>query len=198
MLVKVPSGMTEADLARPVIEVRELLSDKPLFEIYSYGEETVVIPLQKGSSESPAQKLAEKQIENFMRKYLDEFEVEMLGSHKVKIYVPQKDRARIIGTKGANINKIEKELGISIDIVSLEETTREEKQRLGYHVTERGNNILIKIDTPGKMVDVFIEDNFLFTTTSSKKAEIKINKKSELGRKLSYALEDHEKVYIKG
>lgn len=198
MLVKVPSGMTEADLARPVIEVRELLTDKPLFEIYSYGEETVVIPLQKGSSDSPTQKLAQKQIEKVMGKYLDHFEVEMLGSHKVKVYVPQKDRARIIGTKGENINKIEKELGISIDIVSLEETTREEKQRLGYHVLERGNSILFKIDTPGKMVDVFIGDNFLFTSTSSKKGEIKVNKKSELGRKLSYALEDKEKIYIKG
>ncbi len=198
MSVKVPSGMVEADLARPVIEVKDLTTDKIIFEIYTYGEETVVMPLQKGAENSPTQKLAEKQIEKVMQKYLDEFEIEMQGSHKVKIYVPQKDRARIIGAKGANINKIEKELGISIDIVSLEETTREEKQRLSYHVTERGNNILLKIDAPGKMVDVFIEDNFLFTSTSSKKGEIKVNKKSELGRKFSYALEDKEKIYVKG
>ena len=198
MLVKVPSGMTEADLARPVIEVKDLITDKLICEIYSYGEETVVIPLQKGAEKSPSSKLAEKQIENVMRKYLHKFEVEMLGTHKVKVYVPQQDRARIIGIKGSNIAKIEKELGISIDVVTKEETTREEKQRLGYHVTERGNNIIFKIDTSGRMVDIFIEENFLFTTTSSKKGEIKVNKKSELGRKLSYALEDKEKIYIKG
>ncbi len=156
------------------------------------------MPLQKEQSENPAQKLAKKQIEKVMQKYLDNFEIEMQGTHKVKIYVPQKDRARIIGTKGENINKIEKELGISIDIVNLEETSREEKTRLGYHVTERGNNILFKIDSPGKMVDVFIEDTFLFTSTTSKKGEIKVNKKSDLGRKLSYALEDKEKIYVKG
>ncbi len=198
MIVKVPSGMTEADLARPVIEVRDLISEKPLFEIYSYGEETVVIPLQKGNSESPAQKLAEKQIERVMRKYTDEFEVEMAGTHKVKIYVPQKDRAKIIGMKGANITKIEKELGISIDVLTKEETTREEKQRLGYHATERGNNILLRIDSPGRIVDIFIEDNFLFTSTSSKKGEIKVNKKSDIGRKLIQALDDKSKIYVKG
>ncbi len=198
MSVKVPSGMVEADLARPVIEVKDLTTDKTIFEIYTYGEQTVVMPLQKEQSENPAQKLAKKQIEKVMQKYLNNFEIEMQGTHKVKIYVPQKDRARIIGTKGENINKIEKELGISIDIVNLEETSREEKTRLGYHVTERGNNILFKIDSPGKMVDVFIEDTFLFTSTTSKKGEIKVNKKSDLGRKLSYALEDKEKIYVKG
>lgn len=197
MSVKVPSGMLEADLARPVIEVKDLTTDKVIFEIYTYGEQTVVMPLQKETAQSPAAKLAEKQIEKEMRKYCDEVEVEMIGTHKVKVYVPQQDRARIIGTKGANIMKIEKELGISIDVETLE-TSREEKKRLSYHVTERGNNIIFKIDTPGKTVDVFIEETFLFTSTTSKKGEIKMNKKSELGRKLSYALEDHEKVYIKG
>ncbi|MBI5798032.1 Flp pilus assembly complex ATPase component TadA [Candidatus Woesearchaeota archaeon] len=198
MSVKVPSGMTEADLARPVIEVRDLESSKLMFEIYSYGEETVVIPIQKENEAPPAFKLAEKQIERAMRKYLDKFEVEMIGTHKVKVYVPQRDRARIIGAKGENINKIEKELGINIDIVPLEETTREEKTRLGYHVTERGNSILLRIDTPNRMVDVFIEEDFLFTSTSSKKGEIKINKKSELGRRLTEALDTGRKVYIKG
>ncbi|MDP3727997.1 MAG: PINc/VapC family ATPase [bacterium] len=197
MTVKVPSGMVEADLARPVIEVKDLTTDKLIFEIYSYGEETVVMPLQKETAQSPALKLAEKQIEKEMRKYCDDVQVEMIGTHKVKVYVPQQDRARIIGTKGVNIQKIEKELGISIDVETLD-TSREEKKRLGYHVSERGNNILFKIDTPGKMIDVFIEENFLFTSTSSKKGEIKVNKKSELGRKLSYALEDKENVYIKG
>src|SRR3989338_10149901 len=47
MIVKVPSGMTEADLARPVVEVREYVTNKLEFEIYSYGEETVVIPVKE-------------------------------------------------------------------------------------------------------------------------------------------------------
>lgn len=43
MTVKVPYGMREQDLARPVIEVKE--NNKPVYEIYTYGEQTVIMEL---------------------------------------------------------------------------------------------------------------------------------------------------------
>ncbi|MFH0713650.1 MAG: ATPase, T2SS/T4P/T4SS family [Candidatus Micrarchaeota archaeon] len=43
--VKTPSGMTERDLARPVIEVRDFHTNQTEFEIYTFGEETVVYPI---------------------------------------------------------------------------------------------------------------------------------------------------------
>lgn len=43
--VRVPSGMNEQDLARPVIEVRDFLSQQLEYEIYKFGEETVVFPV---------------------------------------------------------------------------------------------------------------------------------------------------------
>lgn len=43
MTVKVPHGMREQDLARPVIEVKE--NNKPVYEIYTYGEQTVIMEL---------------------------------------------------------------------------------------------------------------------------------------------------------
>lgn len=46
MTVKVPHGMTESDLARPIIEVRDFETGVPVFEMYSYGEEVVVIPIR--------------------------------------------------------------------------------------------------------------------------------------------------------
>ncbi|MCK4319088.1 Flp pilus assembly complex ATPase component TadA [Candidatus Micrarchaeota archaeon] len=46
-LVKVPSGMTEKDLARPVVEVREFETGKVEFEMYKFGEETIVLPLKE-------------------------------------------------------------------------------------------------------------------------------------------------------
>lgn len=44
--VKVPFGMREADLSRPVIEVRDFETEMPQYELYSYGEEVVVIPIK--------------------------------------------------------------------------------------------------------------------------------------------------------
>lgn len=48
MSVKVPEGMTERDLARPVIQVKDFLKKDIVFEIYTYGEQTVVMPISGG------------------------------------------------------------------------------------------------------------------------------------------------------
>lgn len=45
--VKVPYGMVEADLARPVIEVRDFETGRLEFEIYSYAEETIVMSVEE-------------------------------------------------------------------------------------------------------------------------------------------------------
>jgi ATPase len=45
--IKVPTGMTEKDLTRPVIEVKDFFNKNLEYEIYKFGEETVVIPVRK-------------------------------------------------------------------------------------------------------------------------------------------------------
>lgn len=50
MTVKVPTGLREADLARPVVEVKDLLNDKVEYEIYVFGEQTMIVPVSKLSS----------------------------------------------------------------------------------------------------------------------------------------------------
>lgn len=47
MTVKVPTGMTEADLARPVVEVRDFETGKLEYEIYTFGEENVIVPVKE-------------------------------------------------------------------------------------------------------------------------------------------------------
>ncbi|RLG36962.1 hypothetical protein DRN79_03985 [Methanosarcinales archaeon] len=48
--VKVPYGMFEADLARPVIEVRDFETKMLEYEIYTYGEQVVVMPVGAGAA----------------------------------------------------------------------------------------------------------------------------------------------------
>ncbi|MEM4296009.1 MAG: PINc/VapC family ATPase [Candidatus Anstonellales archaeon] len=45
--IKVPTGMTERDLARPVIEIKDFYTKQLEYEIYKFGEETVVLPIKK-------------------------------------------------------------------------------------------------------------------------------------------------------
>jgi len=48
--VKVPTGMSERDLARPIIDVRNFETRTLEYEIYSYGEENVIIPISHKKS----------------------------------------------------------------------------------------------------------------------------------------------------
>jgi len=47
MTVKLPTGLKEAELSRPVVEVRDFLSGELEYEIYTFGEQTVVVPVKK-------------------------------------------------------------------------------------------------------------------------------------------------------
>ncbi|MEM2002970.1 MAG: PINc/VapC family ATPase, partial [Candidatus Methanomethylicaceae archaeon] len=47
MTVKLPTGLKEADLSRPVVEVRDYLTGELEYEIYTFGEQTAVIPVRK-------------------------------------------------------------------------------------------------------------------------------------------------------
>ncbi|MFH1402754.1 MAG: ATPase, T2SS/T4P/T4SS family [Candidatus Altiarchaeota archaeon] len=47
MTVKVPYGMTESDLSRPVLQVSDFETGSPEYELYSFGEEVVVVPVGK-------------------------------------------------------------------------------------------------------------------------------------------------------
>ena len=117
MTVKVPEGMTEEDLARPIVVVKDFDTGKLEYEIYSYGEETVVVPVQeiaKKEKKSGMHELAAKQIEN----YLSDFRAKarVISDNKAEVYVPTKFVASIIGKGGKNIDQLEKELGIKIDV----------------------------------------------------------------------------------
>ncbi len=87
LVVKVPSGMNEPDLARPVVEVREFESGKLAYEIYTFGEENVVIPIdeiRKNSQESTGvDKLAKERILQTFRKYDPNAVVKIISPSKV-------------------------------------------------------------------------------------------------------------------
>ena len=57
MTVKVPSGIKDKDLARPVVEVRNFLTGELGYEIYSFGQDIVINPNRPiGSKDKREQK----------------------------------------------------------------------------------------------------------------------------------------------
>ncbi|MDP4012475.1 MAG: PINc/VapC family ATPase [Candidatus Nanoarchaeia archaeon] len=192
MVVKTPSGMTEADLARPVVEVRDFVTGKLTHEIYSYGEQTVIIPVTEEAKVSGLKGLAEKEVKRYLGKYVSECEVEFLSDNRVAIYVPENEIARLIGTKGKTIMEVEEKLGISIDVRELEV----EKNSIQFDISEDKTHVRLYVD-PGLTVDLFIDEKFVTTAIASKKGEIKISKQSQLGRDLLKAMNSNKKIELR-
>lgn len=186
--VKVPTGMTEADLARPVVEIRDFLTKELGYEIYTFGEQTIVLPVVGTEKETPMSSLAKKQIENAMLKYTNSVEAQVLSSTKAVVYVPERDIAKIIGEKGKNIEQIEREIGIGLDVRPIK-SLRQAKKSVPYTVKERGNSILFITDLASASIDATIDGTYLFTSTTSKKGEIKISKRGNVGKALEKALD---------
>ncbi len=183
MVVKVPSGMTEADLARPVVVVTDFETKKLEYELYSYGEETVVVPVTN-ETVSPTRKLAAEKIKDFFRGYSDDVEVEMTSENRCIVYVPEKLIAKIIGKEGSNINKIEEKLGVGIDVKELTEQKTSEKEQVKFSAKITKKGVMFSIDPKysGKSVDIVVEGEHVMSANVGKDGIVKISKKHKIGR----------------
>ena len=204
MTVKVPSGMTEADLARPVVEVTNFETGKTEFEIYSYGEQTVVVPVSASAESVGAHKLAEKTIEDEFLKYTDNPHAEVVSAHKAIVKVSAKDIPRIIGKQGQNIDKIEEKLGINIDIQEIgAESGGESKKKskeLPYElkVKSKSINFFLDITMQNEEFDIYVEDEYVLSAMAGKTGIIKIKKDNPIGHRLIKALQSGEKIRLFG
>jgi ATPase len=196
MTVKVPSGMTEADLARPVVVVNDFETKRLEYELYTYGEETVVIPVRT-SEKTPSKALASNVIEKEFKKYARNIKVDMVSDHKARVYVPQKCISKIIGRQGKNIDRIEKRLGIGIDIQPSDAIALEKKQ-IAYEASITKKNVMFYVDTifVGKDADIFIDEDYVLTAKVGKKGIIKVSKKHKIGKVLQDAINMNEDLRL--
>ena len=197
LLVKVPTGMTEADLARPVVEIRDFETGKLEYEIYTFGEEKVIIPVSAtaGKEVNAMKKLAGERIMQIVSKFDPNANVEIVTDNKAVIRVDNKVIPRIIGKDGAMITDIEKRLGIHIDV---EPRIPSLGREVDFGIDESGNSLEFLFDKrlTESMASVYVEEKFLFSATIGKKARIKVTKDSDVGKELLKALHGKKQVKI--
>jgi len=123
--VKVPEGMTMEDLARPVVVVKDVLVGRPCYELYTFGEQVVVMPLEQvgggmgGGRSDPGSQLAEKELARTLRRYVQgPMEVKVRGS-KATVYVEETEVPALIGKGGRTVQMLENKTGIGLDIKAL-------------------------------------------------------------------------------
>jgi ATPase len=115
-VVKVPHGLREAELARPVVVVKDFLTGEPEYELYVFGDRTFVVPIKK--SAIPEGERVKARLETLLRKYLPDSEVEVVvaeGSRAV-VLVNEEYYNYIVGKPRRKLERLARRLGFEIEI----------------------------------------------------------------------------------
>ena len=109
MTVKLPTGLREADLARPVVEVRDALTGELAYEIYTFGEQTIVVPVREVAGRGVSEK-----VRRLIEKLLPGAEVEY-RDNMVVVNVPR-PMAKVLMKRMKRLKKIEDKYGVTIRV----------------------------------------------------------------------------------
>ena len=198
LMVKVPSGMVEQDLARPVIEIRDFETSTLEYEIYTFGEENVIIPVSKKASKQGIEKLAEEKIKDTFKRYDPRAEVEVLSGNNVKVMVDKQFIPSIIGRGGSNINDLQKKLQVHIDVVERESNHKTYTKFMPYEFSESKTTLVFNIgaEYTGERAEFFVRDEYITSSRVGRKGQIKIPKRSDTARTLMNLASSHDDVQI--
>lgn len=200
--VKVPSGMTEADLARPVIKVSDFETGATEYEIYTYGEQVVVMPVGGEVEKNPAWKLAEIEVSDVISQYVNgPVKVNMISNSRATVKVLEHDVPHVIGKGGSLIDEIEKKLGIHIDIRKIDDINERRdasKKRYRPIVEKTRKHMVMNIPELAKQdVEIYVGNRYLFTATVGRHGDIKTRLGSAIADDIIDAVEYGEPVEIR-
>jgi ATPase len=214
--VKVPEGLMEEDLARPVITVRDFETGRPAYEIYTFNRQVVTVPLDgdDGGSreESGTERIAKQEVEREIRAIAHgHVEVEIRDPNTAVVYVEESDISQVIGKGGGRISDVENRLGIDIDVRTFGERpdgrggsdtggsggagsgvpAGNAGEVVAPEVTSR--HVVIPMDGyAGETVEVRADGEYLFTATVSRGGEVQVSRGSAIAEELELAI-DHGK-----
>ena len=182
--VKVPSGMVEQDLARPVIEICDFESGELEYEIYTFGEENVIIPVSKKKQKDGMEVLAEKKIIDIMRRFDPNPSVEFLSTSNIRVFVSKESIPSIIGRNGSTIKQLENELSLHIDVEEVNYNQKTSNYALPFDFSESRTALLLDVgrEYSGSIAEIFADSEFLISSKINRKGHIKILKRSSDGK----------------
>lgn len=199
LTVKVPEGMESDDLARPVIQVSSFFSQQVEYEIYTFGEQIVVMPLweaveTKKSKSSKVSDYAKVAIDRHLESILPCSFISKVNGNDIELFVPKSEKWSIVGRWWENIRGLEQEIWLNIHV-----KTYEDLPILDAKVNVENNNSSIVLYFPkwyeNKNVYIMVGKELLHTQTNAN-WQIIIKKKNYIKTMTSkwFTLIDYEKI----
>ncbi len=201
--VKAPEGVQE-DLARPVVVVSDVQSKEDLYEIYTFGEQVVVMPLADvEAGPSPANSMAGNELKRMLRRYVEgTMDVEVRGD-KATVYVEDWEVPNLIGKGGRTVQGLERKLGIHLDIRPMKGRPAARAPSKpgrkgpsgppaggnGAKVRATGNNVFVFVPKhlAGRIVTVDVEGSNVGTGKASQDGKVRFKAQSPEGKAISQA-----------
>ena len=185
--IKLPSGMKERDLTRPVILVKDFHTNTLEYEIYTFGEQIVVAPLSKADKAKVGRvrtEISQATIQKVLKKYsIYDYDYEFDPPNSLILYVTKKDKPRVIGKEGKRIDEIEQKLGLSIDVKTFDEKETAEFVIDAYPIKSKVNLSFPSVFI-GKDASIAINGKVIVQLTVGKSGEVSIAKNTQIGREL--------------
>ena len=121
----------------------------------------------------------------------------MKSDKRATVHIDEKNIAKLIGKKGKTIDEVEKKIGISIGVETLE--VKEMEDMFTVDTELAGNYVVLNFrkDFVGTPFDIMVEDEYLFTATVGKKGNIKIKKDIELATIIINAMKRNIPIYAR-
>ncbi|WP_436903226.1 PINc/VapC family ATPase [Halovenus halobia] len=205
--VKVPEGLMEEDLARPVIMIKDFETGEPEYEIYTFNRQVVTVPIgEDEDTDSGVDQIAKQEIEREIRAIAHgHVEVDLRGGNTAVVWVEERDISSVIGKGGGRISEVEKRLGIDIDVRTFDEKPDSGGDSGGESVGPGGDGMTVQPEVTsrhvivpmdghsGETVEVQANGEYLFTATVSRGGEIQVSRGSAIAEELESAI-DHGKT----
>ena len=198
LTVKVPEWMESDDLARPVIQVSSFFDKEIVYEIYSFGEQIVVMPLgEEIQTKEKWWKLnhyAKLSIDNILKEILPCSFISKVSGDKLELFVPRSEKWAIVWKWWQNIQSIEDQLGLKINVQTFEDLPILD---IDVQTEKNGNSVVIYF--PRHYVDrnvyVMIWKELLHTQTNSH-AQVVVKNKNIVKSIISkgFTLIDYDKI----
>ena len=111
--VKIPAGLSRPDLARPTVIMRNLMTGKPEYELYVFGEKTFVVPVigRRSSREHHIRAAIDEALGGQTSGYSIE-----VSEGQIRVAVPSSDIRRFTKKTQKNLFKVGRRFGLEIEV----------------------------------------------------------------------------------